>query len=373
MATLWWGVKRYSIVLLVCFLAGALLVPWYRYRAPAEYTSSALVVASNVESLLALPRYGTAVFDNGAVATAVSNAFGDAGDREDIVPKEASLVAAQDSIILEVQGHASTAKQATDTANVAAEAFVAELNKAGPGVGVFKLQHEAIDPVEAEEPFRAAPYSLLLGAFGGMVLGFGVICALLVWRRPVLHGSSSVAGLPILGTVLLPRGARAGTDKITETVGVSAVARRVLARSADPVLLHSNDRHVEDRHLLAEALAKGLEWGLSAIRAGNDKPANPSPLVTVIDGIDPVDHFGVHEPAMVLAVVRVGTPYARVRSLVADLDDSVAAVVLTRRTRMRRRGSVTSAAPPGNPDSRSATAPSVLLVRSPPPSAQAEL
>src|SRR4051794_22797704 len=90
--------------------------------------AEALVIAQRLDmSLTALPRYGETLFDNGAVAEAVSKKFREGVAFKDIVPDHVSLAVDPDSIVFRVVGHDPDPKTAADIANTAAAAFVPEL------------------------------------------------------------------------------------------------------------------------------------------------------------------------------------------------------------------------------------------------------
>ncbi|MFP5218771.1 MAG: hypothetical protein ACLGIG_03425, partial [Actinomycetes bacterium] len=65
-----WAVRAYAPLLVLSIVIAMLVVPWVlRAQAQTVYESQALVVARQFTlPLAALPRYGEAVFDNGAVA-----------------------------------------------------------------------------------------------------------------------------------------------------------------------------------------------------------------------------------------------------------------------------------------------------------------
>ena len=127
-AALRWGLRRYGVVLLLCMVLGGSLAPaalrWF--EAPVE--AEALLIAQRLDmDLVALPRYGEAVFTNGAVEQAIGAKFGDLGDSEDIIPDRVSLLATQDSIVFQVVGRDPDPQVAADIANTATDAFIQAL------------------------------------------------------------------------------------------------------------------------------------------------------------------------------------------------------------------------------------------------------
>jgi len=113
-----------------------------------------------------LPRFGETLFDNGQVAQAVSQKFGEGVAFEDIVPNHVSLAVDADSIVLRVVGHDPDPTMAADIANTAAAAFVAELNRAG--VGDFALLSPA-EPNAPAHPMQAEKDALATTLTSGAV------------------------------------------------------------------------------------------------------------------------------------------------------------------------------------------------------------
>jgi hypothetical protein len=141
----------------------------------------ALVIARQLDmNPQALPPSGETVFSNGEVAEAVATTFGVQAD--DVVPDRVSLAVDPDSIVLRVIGHDPDPGTAADIANVAAAAFLTELNRAG--VGSFTLLSPAdrtvpAHPVQAEKDALAT--TLTSGAVAlvavlavGMAAGFAL-------------------------------------------------------------------------------------------------------------------------------------------------------------------------------------------------------
>jgi len=131
-----------ALVLLAAAVAVAALA-LTRDRPATDAEGEALVIGRQVAMpSAALPGTAQAVFDDGAVAHAVSQRLGGGIALKYVVPSHVSLVAARDSITLRVVGHDPDPKKAADIANTAAAAFLTELNRAG--VGSFVLLSPAV-------------------------------------------------------------------------------------------------------------------------------------------------------------------------------------------------------------------------------------
>src|SRR5829696_6898977 len=198
-----WGLHRYFWLVLACVALGAVIAPRAADRLENPVEAEALIIAQRLDmDLVALPRYGEAVFDNGVVAQAVAARFPDVGPIEDIVPNKVSLVADQDSIVFRVIGHDVDPQTAADMANTAGEAFVPALNVTGVGAGLFALQSPATPPPAPEEPLSTR-LALPVGLVAGLVLALALVSLVLIVRRPVIaaEDAEDVTGVPVLGTV----------------------------------------------------------------------------------------------------------------------------------------------------------------------------
>lgn len=255
-----WGLRRYRWLVLACLLLGAVVAPRAEARFETPVEAEALVIAQRLDmDLVALPRYGEAVFDNGAVAQAVAARFPDLGAVEDIVPDRVSLVAEQDSIVFRVVGHHVDPQTAADLANTATEAFVPALNVTGVGAGAFALQSPATPPPAAEEGLSKV-LALPVGLVAGFVLGLALVSLLLVVRRPVItaEDAEDATGVPALGTVKVPRTRHGVYAPPEEFAGLVPVCRRLLNLSTPTVVLVSRRRDRRARKQLSAALAKIL-------------------------------------------------------------------------------------------------------------------
>jgi capsular polysaccharide biosynthesis protein len=358
-AVLRWGLRRYLWLVLGVAIAVGVLLPLHELNKRPVYTAEALVVAVDLQAdLKTLPRYGAGIFDNGVVADRVTAQFGDAGDPEDIVPKRASVITEQDSLIMHVQGHARDAQTAADIANTATTAFVTELNKAGTGVGTFARQSQALPPIERDEKLRAAPYSIGLGIVAGLVAGLGVLILLLVVRRPVVSavGVAREPDLRLFGRITMPprrrwrkRSPHAPTLGFR---GLAPVCRQLLEQDPSTVVLVSRFARDSRRSQLAEALVASLGLvrpvtlasspgeaaGRRAELESEDPHAEGSDAgIIVVDGPSGLDLLVLGSGTFGLLVVPVGIPLSRLRNLASELRGMPFAVVLTRRRHTRRR------------------------------------
>jgi hypothetical protein len=112
-------------------------------------------------------------------------------------------------------------------ANKAAATFVVELNRYSGSVGTFAVQHSAVVPAKPAPKLSGGYWVIVVGVLAGLVAGLGVVGLILVLRRPVVGAAAAEAatGLPVLGTVRLPR---SGPPDGSDLVGVGALARRLL-------------------------------------------------------------------------------------------------------------------------------------------------
>ena len=356
-ATLRWGLRRFAWLVLLCVVAVGVLLPLQQLNKVPTFTSESLVVAVDLQAdVKTLPRYGVAIFDNGQVAARVIEEFGDAGDPEDVVPQRVSIVTEQDSIILRVQGHGRDAQTAADIANLAATVVTSELNKAGSGVGAFAVQSVALPPVESDEPLRAAPYSVAAGLVAGLVTGFGLLLLLLVLRRPIVDAAaaSRATDLPVFGTVTLPRVSPSGTVPVDQVRGLAPLCRQLLDWSPGVVVVIGPAGASTERHHLADALAEALEQvrhvsfatAPTRVMAAEDGDGEvpgeggaTDRVISVIDGLDPIDLVEPGPRSFIVLVVPIGTGVVALRRLAGELRGVPTAIVLVRTRRRRRRRS----------------------------------
>lgn len=354
-----WGLRRYAWLVALCALAVTALVPAYAMTREVEYQAEALVVAQQLDmDHDALPRLGEAVFDNGEVARRINTQFGDAGDVEDVIPRRVSLVTEQDSIVFRVIGHDPSPITAADLANLAAGTLTEQLNAPGEGVGRFALQSQAVPPVDAVGSLPPLPVLLLIGFVAGITFGIVAVAVLLVVRRPVLdaEGAVQATGVPVLGSVTMPR-TRANTyPELPEISGIVPVCRRLLAMGrvhtvvlVDPagsahgcqqlfVAMFSVLGRVRRVQLMVEShVAAAAELYTAAERSPSPTPHPTRPLeLTLMDGRQPLDAVQLTSGTLTVLVVASGTSTATVREAVSEhLGDSGRILMLHQR-RSRR-------------------------------------
>lgn len=337
-ATLRWGLRRYAWVVALFVVGLAALVPTILNRAPDQYEAQAQVGPTeglDLPNLDPLPRLGTTVFNNGAVADAVRESVEPALPRSvRVIPDRVDLVAAQDNIVFVVVGRGSTPESASRLTNIAAAAFTEELNQYADSVGSFAIQHLAEPPGQAVAGLTGA-MTTGIGLLAGLAGGVGAVALILVIRRPVLDAATaeSVAGAPVLGRVRLT-GTRGGFE------GLPRLARRVHASAVDIVLLAGTRATRRARRLLPAALGgvlhrpftvvpQGDGHGVPATFVSAGKPTGEaSPLLFYVD---PTQTQVTTRPdnALTVLVVREGISQAALRRHAENsLDDGSCGIVL---------------------------------------------
>lgn len=256
-----WGVRKYAWVLLGSVALVAAIGPGIALLRPQIHDAKALVVAKDLGTLSAttLPRYGPANFGE-EVKRAVAARFGDDSDFDVIVPNRVSLVADQNSVVYHVVGHDPSAQTAADIANVAADAFISELNASGPQVGVFELQSEATASLATVAPLTSAKIVVPVSLGAGLALGLALVAGLIVLWRPVIDADDAEreTGLPVLGTVALRAMGRNGVPLDPSPLGLVLVCRRLLALPSRTIVLVGADDSYRARQQLAIALYSSL-------------------------------------------------------------------------------------------------------------------
>jgi hypothetical protein len=346
-ATLRWGLRRYAWVVALFVLGLAVLVPTLMNRVPDQYEAQAQVGPTgsiDLPNLDPLPRLGTTVFNNGAVADAVRGSVDPPLARSvGVIPDRVDLVAAQDNIVFVVVGRGSTPEAAEQVANVAAAAFTQELNRYAASVGSFAIQHLAEEPTEPVASL-AGPMTVAIGVVAGLVGGVGVVALLLVMRRPVLDAGTAeeLARAPVYGRIRL-----AGSHG--NLAGLPRVARRVQANAADTLLLAGPRSTRRARRVLPRALAGVLGRAVTMVTQDGssypgdrapDSPADDSPRrrpLAIL--VDPSQAQLATRPdtALTLLVVREGVSHASLRRQAEQfLDDGNCGVVLVHGQRVSR-------------------------------------
>jgi hypothetical protein len=387
-----WGLRRYRLLFLVCLLVGAGLAPLVVLQRQAPTDAEAAVIATRLDmNLIALPRYGEAVFNDGRVAKAVAGAYPELGSVDGMIPSHVSLNAEQDSIVFQVVGHDADPDRAAEIANVAAEAFVGALNEAGVGVGTFALQSEAEPPAEPDNPLSTV-FAIPVGLVAGLLLALAAVGVLLVVRRPVIDGKDAeeATGIPSLGTVTVPRTPHGVTARPDAFPGLIPVCRRLLGLPTPTIVLISRPQDEDLRSRLTPAVASvlgrvrevqvvgpsQLAGSVSDERTGRAAPGTgdaravdaravdpgavdpgdmdpnavdtePPGRLTVIDSSDPLDLVHPPELTATVLVVREGIRSAALRDAVVEhLGGSAEArLLMVRRGSRLRRASGVAAAP----------------------------
>ncbi len=220
-----WSLRHYGWIVVACVLALA-AAPLVLAPGNPTYQADALVVARQLTvDQEALPHLAESVFGSGDVEAIVA-ADPTVVDGEDLIPDRLSVIAAEDSIAVVVQARDPDPATAARLANLGADALVLELNRAGAGVGEFVLQAPAILPTE---PLTELPPEVraALGALAGLVLGLGLVALLAVVRKPVVtyHDVQAAAGVPLLGTVRLPRWVKGAYAGPLAVPGITTITR----------------------------------------------------------------------------------------------------------------------------------------------------
>jgi capsular polysaccharide biosynthesis protein len=371
-----WCLRQYAWVVVVCVLALA-AAPLVLAPVAPTYQADALVVARQLTvERRVLPQMAEALFASGAVAASVATEAA-VGNPDVLIPDRLSVVAAEDSIALVVQARDPDPATAARMANLAADAFVLELNRPGAGVGEFVLQAPAIVPTEPLTELRAEVRSTL-GALAGLLLGLGLIALVAVVRKPVVtfHDVESAAGVPLLGTVKLPKGVSGTYPGPLGVPGLPGVVRwlstvpsgRLLLTSAPSGMSASSAAWVRDRLFVMLGVAlcavrkvrfEGPPELVDAIeQLSGDRDlrdtTDPTGELTLVDGGSPVE---LVDPAAtsvsVVAVAPLGVSQSRLRAVAAEyVGGGLVGVVLVdarpgaQRTAARRVREATVEKPP---------------------------
>jgi hypothetical protein len=339
-------------VIVACVLLGTAASLVLTRDAPT-YQADVLVYARQLNvNPKVLPALGEAVFANGAVEAAVAEDPALAGDRSDLTPERLSVVAAEDSIVLVVQARDEDPATAAALADRGAAAFADQLNDAGAGVGRFAIEADAVVPTEP----LSSPEPTLRGAIGavsGLFLGIGLVGLIAAVRRPVITSEdvAEAVGVPLLGTVELPRAAEGVYHGPRGVRGIATVTRWLAGVPAGRLLMISHPSDVGMRHrvyvmvavalgalrtvrleapgALVDAIGEHRLAQLAAARTVDARPAVDAGLVLVDGGsalelVDP-------GPATVsvVAVAAQGVSRGRLRTLTSDfVDGGLVGVVL---------------------------------------------
>lgn len=355
-----WSLRNYAWLVAACILGFAavpLLVP-----APSPtYEAQALVITRALEvDPTALPRFAEAVFTSGAVARAVAANTAIGGGRPEVVEKRLNIVAGEDSVVFRVLARDNDPATAARLANVAAAAFVEELNKGGAGIGSFAVHSEAPVPSQAMNPPDLS-LQAALGATAGAVLGLGLIALIAVLRHPVVEvaGVRSALGTRLLGTVPLQRPAAGRVPAPRDIPGIAAITRWLADAPQGRILFTSPPRLAPARYLILTMLAVTLpplrttsvlsaqppdaiqaqpEGGLGAQPTPEPRDGSRGPIV-LVDGVEMLDTLDqMLTLASVVLVVRMGVPRATLRAMASGYrPEDLFGVILVDTRRARRR------------------------------------
>jgi capsular polysaccharide biosynthesis protein len=306
-----WGMRKYLWLVVLFVIAFGVLLPTWQGQGKAVYESRAQVGPTqplNLPNLDPLPRMGDTVFHNGAVETSVRRLLG-VDSSVSVIPKHCELVAPQDNIVFTVICRADTPEAAAEMADLAASTFTLELNKYSSSVGEFTIQSAADLPVDPVPNLRGGPVSLALGAFGGLVLGTGVVVLLVILRRPVVDadGAEDASAVPVLGKLRVPRSG----EPIEDITELAHICRSIIPHDPQVVWLAAPRGSTRAAQQMANGLARVWE---RVERACVDKPTPGHPDFVVLEkaGDELLDN---ERPSMTLLVVPVGMRSSRLRTM----------------------------------------------------------
>lgn len=353
-----WCLRHFSWLAVVCLLVGA-AVPLLTVRTERTYQAETLVIARQLTvHPRVLPSLADSVFAAGGVAAAVAAdpELGPevGGEPAGLVPDTLSVVAGPDSVTMVVQARDDDPVTAARIADLAAQAYAAELNRAGSGVGEFAVLAPAVIPTA---PLDTVSYPLQagLGALAGLVLGLGLIALIAALRRPCVTASDvrEAVGVPLLGIVELPRAAPGTYLGARGVRGIAAVTRW-LASAPPGRLTFISPRSAEAvRHRIYVMVAIAMSTVrpvrlqapgaiVDAVRAqthgtGDTRPFELRPeasgALVLVDGGSPSELVDpAAAPVYVIAVAPLGISPGRLRALALDyLDGGLVGVILVKR------------------------------------------
>jgi len=352
-----WTLRNYGWLVVACVL-GFAAVPLSVPAPSPMYETQALVITRALEiDPSALPRFAEAVFTSGAVARAVAANPAIGGSPTELIPNRLDIVAPEDSIVFTVLGRNDDPTTAARLANVAAAAFVEELNKGGAGVGSFAVHTEARVPSQAVNPPDLS-LQASVGAIAGGVLGLGLIALIAVLRHPVVEaaGVRSALGTPLLGTVLLHRPAAGRVPAPKDVPGITAVTRWLADAPPGRILFASSPRLAPARHHILAMLAVALSplrttsvlsappRSTTQAHSEGDLDTEPTPEpragpLVLVDGVEMLDTLDqMLTLASVVLVVRMGAPRATLRAMASGYrPEELFGVVIVDARGIRRR------------------------------------
>ena len=309
-----WGLRRYAWLITLFVIVLGVVVPGVLEQRREEYQATAQVGPvrplriSNVD---VLPKLATDVFEYVLTDPQVKQAAGLTGSQT-VSRAELQLVAAQDNVVFSVNARGTDPVAASNLANVAASAFVDELNIYSQSVGTFSVGHLADVPTQPL-PTLGGPLTWVMGVASGLLFGVGFVALLLVVRRPVIDMTTAEleSGAEVLGRITLGRGrARAS--------GLTQLCHRIVSKPTRMVLMAGPRRLRRQRHELADEMVFWLSRVRNVISIGSREPveefgaaslaertASKDELIIVNDA-SPVDVATRPEHSLTLLVVPEG-------------------------------------------------------------------
>ena len=333
-----WGVRRYAWLIAVFVIALGVVVPGVLAQRAATYqatTQVGPVRALRIPNVDVLPKMATDVFANVLKDPAVKRAAG-VDDADKLGADRLELVAAQDNIIFTVVAHSTDPATAQNTANVAAAAFVDELNVYSQSVGSFSVSELA---TAEPTPTLGGPMAWALGLTSGLLVGFGVVALLLLVRRPVIDVATAEqeSGATVLGRITLDRGG-------TGASGMTQLCHRIVSEPTRMVLMAGPKNMRRERHELADELVFWLSRVRHVISIGSREPVEEfgaasladrtsrDDELVIINDASPVDVATRPERSLTLLVVREGIPRSALHEQARQyVDGGSVAMVLVRR------------------------------------------
>lgn len=371
-----WSLRHFGWMLLVCALVGA-AAPLLAAPTVTTYQADALVVARQLTpNPRVLPALAESIFGDGAVADAVAQDPSLGVEEGGLIPDRLSVVAGPDSITMVVQARDGDPGTAARLANAAAAAFANELNRGGSGVGEFAVQAPAVVPTtpldQISDPLRAG-----IGALAGLILGLGLVASVAALYGPCVTAwdVETAVGVPLLGTVDLPRAAPGSYLGPRGIKGIATVTRWLATAPAGRLTLVSAPAAEGMRHRIYVMAAIAMStvrplrleapsnvvWAVRQQAPRGAMPSSgasePTDELSLVDGAAP---WEILDPAAttvsVVAVAPLGISRRRLRALALDyLNGGLVGVILVRRRLgLRRARGVTGPAVPTRPAFRPA-------------------
>jgi hypothetical protein len=222
--------KRYGAWVAAVTILVTVLAVTVSPRAPGSetrYETTAVIVAQQLTIRPeGFPRFAEAVFSTGAVRENAVSLGNLPYEPDDLIPERADLRPFENTVALAVVGRDEDPRLAARIANGVADAFTAELNEAGPGVGVFAVQDAARIPTETIGGSQL-PTTVVLAVAIGLLLGVGLVALWSTIRRPILTAgeAAELVGAPLAASVVLPRSGIGKAALDDPPIGVAAIAR----------------------------------------------------------------------------------------------------------------------------------------------------